>query len=542
MPRFAITLTIGSLLLAACNTASPGSPSPGPLPPPTIQGEVSITKTEWGQSVLKNDLRLVASKPAMLRVYLLGDRANLPAVLKGDFYRNGTFLGTLNFTGPPILPTATPSSDNLSQTYQATIKAEWVQSDLEVRLLANADNQLTDPNKADSSLTLKPAVGAGKVLNLTLVPVLLAGQSTLPSLPSADILKDLYPIRDVQVAQRTPFSYNGSVTNSSSDWGNLLSAIRDLRTTDGNSRYYYGVVKVGYSSGVAGIGYIGLPAAVGWDKTNSAPGIMAHEVGHNMGLRHAPCGTTSGLEVGYPYANASIGSWGYSIYSNTLYDPSQYKDVMSYCSPQWISDFMYSKVQTLIESSTVGVQAVSTPQEVLLISGKIRAGKVELNPLLRIQTVPQAPRPGPYMLRLDTAGGLLEIPFAAEQVEVPHGLDQPQDATPEEQFSFTIPDPGIRGLEVVIGGKVVLQRVAQVQLQNAPSLSLKEVGGEVVLQWDNQVYKYAAVAHLGQQRTTLGLWLQGGQAQLSTQGLPGGGRFEVTLSDGINTLRQEFAR
>lgn len=39
---------------------------------------------------------------------------------------------------------------------------------------------------------------------------------------------------------------------------------------DGSNRPYYGVVKVGYSSGVAGMGYIGAPSSIGWDYLSSA--------------------------------------------------------------------------------------------------------------------------------------------------------------------------------------------------------------------------------------------------------------------------------
>ncbi|MER3555745.1 MAG: hypothetical protein C4331_15775 [Meiothermus sp.] len=62
------------------------------------------------------------------------------------------------------------------------------------------------------------------------------------------------------------------------------------------------------------------------------------------------------------------------------------------------------------------------------------------------------------------------------------------------------------------------------------------------LKWDSSAYAFASVAHLGSERTTLGLWLGGGQAALSVQGLPMGGKFEVSLSDGVDSQRLEFAR
>ncbi|MFX5389413.1 hypothetical protein ABTD11_19555, partial [Acinetobacter baumannii] len=80
-------------------------------------------------------------------------------------------------------------------------------------------------------------------------------------------------------------------TLSSTDgntWARLLDELRILRQADGSGRYYYGFVHVDYPSGIAGIGYISYPVAVGWDKPSTAPAVMAHELGHNFGRDHAP--------------------------------------------------------------------------------------------------------------------------------------------------------------------------------------------------------------------------------------------------------------
>jgi hypothetical protein len=68
---------------------------------------------------------------------------------------------------------------------------------------------------------------------------------------------------------------------------------------------------------------------------------MAHELGHSLGLPHAPCGVDGGP---FPYENASIGVWGYSLGAQELRDPSEYKDMMSYCDPSFISDYNFEKL------------------------------------------------------------------------------------------------------------------------------------------------------------------------------------------------------
>ncbi len=531
-----------ALLSAAACTASPAVPSPGL---PSFSGEVTILKAEWGQSVLKADLRLVAAKPALLRVHLVGDREGLPGSLRGEVFQGSNRLGELRFTGPTTLPTALNPAE-LEATYRATLPANWVGRGMEVRLQADPSNQIGESNEADNQLILKPSVGIGTVLPLTLVPVVQPGQSTPPTLPATDLLRDMLPLREVQATPRPPFSYGATVGNASSDWSGLLSALRDLRTSDGSSRYYYGVVRVGYSSGIAGIGYIGFPVSAGWDSSNSAARIMVHEIGHNLGRDHAPCNVSG--DPNYPYPGASIGTWGYNVAGGVLFDPARYKDVMSYCNPQWISDYSYAGMQGFLEARppSAQLQNQGAAQEVLLISGRIRGGQVELNPIAHIHAVPQPPRPGAYRLRLDTEGGLVEVAFQTERVAAPHGPGQsPEEAWSEEHFSFSLPNPGaVRGLEVIRAGRRLFQRTAapRVQDQRAPQVGLLEQGGSLTLSWDHRTYPYAAVAHLGRQRTTLGLWLEGGFATLSTQGLEAGGRLEVTLSDGISSVRQTFAR
>jgi hypothetical protein len=417
---------------------------------------------------------------------------------------------------------------------------------MEVRLMADPDNQIGESNETDNRETLRPAVGAGTVLPLTLVPVLQPGQTSQPTLPGVDMLREMLPVRDVQAQTRAPFSYGSTLTNASSDWSSLLSALRSLRTSDGSSRYYYGVVRVSYSSGIAGIGYVGFPVSAGWDFSSSAARIMVHEIGHNLGQGHAPCNVAG--DPGFPYPDGSIGTWGYSLASGTLFNPAQYKDVMSYCTPQWISDFMYQRMQSFLETRPPSTQAqnLGVPQEVLLLSGRIRDGLVELNPILKLQAVPELPRPGAYRLRLDAAGGVVDVSFQTERVLAPHGPGQPpSESWSEEHFSFSLPNPGVvQGLEITLAGRQIFQRTAElrVQSQGASHVGLLERGDTIILSWINSAYPYASVAHLGRQRTTLGLWLQGGGATLSTEGLEAGGRLEVVLSDGVNAIRQEFGR
>src|SRR5690606_9479822 len=107
-----------------------------------------------------------------------------------------------------------------------------------------------------------------------------------------------------------------------------------------SQRYYYGMVRV-VSGSTAGLGTVGSPTAIGRD--DSAP-TQVHESGHNFGRRHAPCGGAANPDPSYPDPNAYLVSWGYDLLHNRLYNPASYRDLMSYCQPEWISEYNYTRV------------------------------------------------------------------------------------------------------------------------------------------------------------------------------------------------------
>jgi hypothetical protein len=103
---------------------------------------------------------------------------------------------------------------------------------------------------------------------------------------------------------------------------------------------------------IAGLSYLAdvpssgkqVGAGIGFPGTDAGD-TMVHELGHQHGRGHAPCGATDGLDSRYPsqgdYAMAGLGSWGLDFRSNRFQSPTRTKDMMSYCTPIWISDYNY---------------------------------------------------------------------------------------------------------------------------------------------------------------------------------------------------------
>lgn len=190
-------------------------------------------------------------------------------------------------------------------------------------------------------------------------------------------VQNLYP--SVEVVASVRDAITSAQSGTSVDLGGILNQVTEQREIDvaPEDVYYYGLIDPAssfntYCNGgcTTGVGWVtdadgwwaaGHRAAVGIGFGNRGVGTFAHELGHNHGRNHAPCGGASGTDSSYPHSGAYIGTWGYDFLTGELIDPTEYRDFMSYCGPEWVSDYSY---QAYIEriASVNGVSA-QTQQE-----------------------------------------------------------------------------------------------------------------------------------------------------------------------------------
>jgi Peptidase M66 len=201
---------------------------------------------------------------------------------------------------------------------------------------------------------------------LVLVPFISAGFGPKVGAPEIAALRQrllaLYPSTDVEVTLLPPKTL-GYVVNAAGDgWDNALDEIYQERLTAAPAHdvFYFGMLApddsyaaycatdciLGLSNiadpdDVDSRGSIGITVFQDGSGTKEAWDTVAHELGHALGRDHAPCGLDD-PDPDYPYPGGGMGGiYGYDFDLLKLIKPKQYRDVMSYCTPVWISDYTY---------------------------------------------------------------------------------------------------------------------------------------------------------------------------------------------------------
>ena len=107
------------------------------------------------------------------------------------------------------------------------------------------------------------------------------------------------------------------VLSSSNDARRLMEETEAIRVLEGGDGHYLGTM-AGPVTGPSGVAF--LPGRAGFSIPRS--GTIAHELGHNLGLRHAPCGGAGNPDPSFPHPDGSAGAWGYDFARGELVRPT----------------------------------------------------------------------------------------------------------------------------------------------------------------------------------------------------------------------------
>ncbi|MYI64879.1 MAG: hypothetical protein F4107_02925 [Gemmatimonadetes bacterium] len=385
---------------------------------------------------------LVAGEKALLRVFptALKDTSEGIPLVRARFYRNGVETHQVDIPGTSTpIPTEVDEGD-LAKSAQAEIPGSVVQDGLEMVVEIDPDSTLDSelgvtkriPEEGRLALEVKDM----PPLDLTLIPFIWSRtqDSAIVDLIEEMALEQedhemfgelhLLPVREIQVTAHDP------VVSSTNNVISLLHQTIAIRVMEGGTGHYQGMMShpVTGARGVAfapGRSSVSVPDAA----------TIAHELGHNFNLRHAPCGDPAALDPFYPQSDGSIGAWGYDFRVGRVVPPSA-PDLMSYCRPnRWISDYGFTSALRFrgAEADSVALPRGGSSQSLLLWGGMDANGMPFLEPAFVVDAPPAMPNStGEYRLVGRTSDG-------AELFSLSFDMPVVLDGDGSSGFAFVLP-------------------------------------------------------------------------------------------------------
>ena len=465
--------------------------------PPTLNLTVEGAYITQSIQRFNGSVPLITGRAAYLRVFVKANEQNqAKPPVRVRFFRGGSVVHTANleYSGQSVATSV--DERGASGSWGVTLPTGLLSSGLSYIVDVDPANTVREVDESDNTY---PSSGTPVPLDVRTVPVTeirfvpiettataLLGNVTearVPELMSATL--QMFPIAASSVDVRAPFTTNAPALvangpNNGNVWIQIINELNAVRIAEGTQRHYVGILKTPYNSGIAGLGFVPGKTVLSWDF-NGAASTVAHELGHNWNRDHAPCGGPAGVDQAYPYANARIGVFGFDLVTQTIRDPDR-RDVMSYCSPEWVSDYTYEGILNYRGSSPAASVSGSV-QPALMVWGRTEGAKLVLEPSFMTETRPVLPsRNGRYRVEgLDASGAIVfSLSFEPERISL--------ENADVGQFGFAVP------MSAATAAKIVSMRLAgnggEVRLtasgSGAPAISASVVSSEKVrLTWDS---------------------------------------------------------
>ncbi|MYK66060.1 MAG: hypothetical protein F4022_06275 [Gemmatimonadetes bacterium] len=355
------------------------------------------------QAVQSQDfpVSLVAGQPALLRVFVASEHAvgeMMPEVRATIYVNDVEVHNAVIPGGQAAIPTAVDEG-SLASSANADIPGEVIRPGLEMVIEVDPNGTL-DPGlgiPARIPETGRTAVAVIDVpdFELTLVPFLWAQNPDSAILDiTAEMASDprghpmLFETRSLLPINRMDVHQHDPVVSSSNSGFDHLDEVSLMRNLENGSGYWMGM-RTPVTLGLLGVAWVG-----GWTSWSlPLSPTIAHELGHNLSLRHANCGGPSGVDPSFPDASGVIGSWGYDREAERTVSPWS-PDIQSYCGGQWIGEYHHTRsIKHRVQKEGSAARGAST-RSVLVWGGLDARGDPFLNPSFIADVVPSQPLAG----------------------------------------------------------------------------------------------------------------------------------------------------
>ena len=412
---------------------------------PCVQGKRPMAHLIQAVQSREFPVPLVAGETALLRVFPTAGAATRQAIpaVRARFYQDGLETHVENIPGKTAPIPTEVNEGNLLKSANAEIPAAVIRPGLEMVIEVDPEGIL-DPGlgvtkRIPEEGRLAVDVQTMPLFDLTLIPFLWSQDpdSSIMDLVEAmaedaeghEMLwhtRTLLPIGELEVTAHEP------VLSTSNNAFDLRANAQAIRAMEGGTGYYMGLMPRPVT-GASGVGFIAT--RVSFSIPNAA--TIAHELGHNLSLYHAPCGGTGGPDPSFPETDGSIGAWGYDLREGGQLVPPSRPDLMSYCGPYWISDYHFTNALRYRLHTAAGgglSSLVSAPVRSLLLWGGVDAGGAPfLEPAFVVEAPASLPRStGEYEIIGRTGDGdvLFSLPFQMPEVA---------DGDGRSSFVFVLP-------------------------------------------------------------------------------------------------------